>query len=224
LSRPSSTSVRPKVTTKPSAAIRMPQSTPLDQLGGGGEPTAVGPPADEERVKRILAEMNAENSITPPPPVGGFGGPSPAVITEPPLSVSTGQVRMDPGTARAHVIGNATPSLADFHTMFAQTNPTIAPYHGPAANPPGPVLPAGPKDRTDFKTALLQWLRAPLMVGLIVFLLNLPVVTSILSRYAAWMYLGNGEISVAGLFVKTLLAVGLFSVYQGAAAFFDGSK
>jgi hypothetical protein len=179
--------------------------------------------ADEERVKRILAEMNADNSITPQPPVGGFGAP-PAVITEPPLSISTGQIRMDPGTARAHVIGNATPSMADFQAMFAQANPSIAPYHGPVANPPGPMVPSGPKERTDFRTALLQWLRAPLTVGIIVFLLNLPVVTSILSRYAAWMYLSSGEISVAGLFIKALLAMGLFAAYQGAAAFFDGSK
>jgi hypothetical protein len=195
----------------------MPQSTPLDQLGGGGEPGGSGSPADEERVKRILAEMNAENSITPPPPVGGFGAP-PAVITEPPLSISTGQIRMDPGTARAHVIGNATPSMADFQAMFAQTNPTIAPYHGPVANPPGPVVPSGPKERVDFRTALLQWLRAPLAVGIIVFLLNLPVVTSILSRYAAWMYLSSGEISVAGLFIKALLAMGLFAAYQGVVS------
>lgn len=195
----------------------MPQSTPLDQLGGGGEPGGGGSPADEERVKRILAEMNAENSITPPPPVGGFGAP-PAVITEPPLSISTGQIRMDPGTARAHVIGNATPSMADFQAMFAQTNPTIAPYHGPVANPPGPVVPSGPKERVDFRTALLQWLRAPLAVGIIVFLLNLPVVTSILSRYAAWMYLSSGEISVAGLFIKALLAMGLFAAYQGVVS------
>lgn len=196
----------------------MPQSTPLDQLGGsGGEPA--GTTADEERVKRILAEMNADNSITPPPQMGGFGAP-PAVITEPPLSVSTGQIRMDPGTARAHVIGNATPSMADFQAMFAQANPSIAPYHGPVANPPGPVVPAGPKERTDFRTALLQSLRAPLAVGIIVFLLNLPVVTSILSRYAAWMYLSSGEISVAGLFIKALLATGLFAAYQGAAALF----
>jgi hypothetical protein len=191
------------------------------------EPIATGgPPADEERVKRILAEMNAESSITAPPPLGGGGGfgASPAVITEPPLSVSTGQIRMDPGTARAHVIGNSAPTLADFHTMFAQANPAIAPYHGPVANPPGPVLPAGPKDRTDFRTALLQMLRAPLAVGILVFLLNLPVVTSILSRYASWMYLSSGEISVAGLLVKSLLAMGLFTVYQTVASFFDGSK
>ena len=201
----------------------MPQSTPLDQLGGGGSEPAGAPPADEERVKRILAEMNAEGSITPPPPLGGFGSP-PAVITEPPLAISTGQVRMDPGTARAHVIGNSAPSMADFQAMFAQTNPSIAPYHGPVANPPGPTVPSGPKDRPDFRTAILQWLRAPLAVGIIVFLLNLPVVTSILSRYAVWMYLSSGEISIAGLFIKALMAAGLFAVYQGVSTFFDGSR
>lgn len=200
----------------------MPQSTPLDQLGGVGptsEPAAA-PPADEERVKRILAEINAEGSITPPPPTGGYSSP-PAVITEPPVSVSTGQLRMDPGTARAHVIGNSAPSLADFHTMFAQTNPTIAPYHGPVANPPGPAIPGnGAKERTDYRTMLMQWLRSPLVVGIIVFFLNMPIITETLSRYASWMYLSSGEISVPGLVVKGVLGAGLYAIYQGLASVF----
>jgi hypothetical protein len=105
--------------------------------------------------------------------------------------------------------------------MFTQTNPTIAPYHGPVANPPGPTLPSGNgKDRTDFRTAVLQWLRSPLAVGIIVFFLNLPVITSVLSRYASWMYLSSGEISVPGLVVKGLLGAGLFAAYQGLASVF----
>jgi hypothetical protein len=47
----------------------------------------------------------------------------------------------------------------------------------------------------------------------------MPVVTSILSRYASWMYLGSGEISIGGLIVKALLAALLFAVYQGVTAF-----
>jgi hypothetical protein len=63
-------------------------------------------------------------------------------------------------------------------------------------------------------------MRAPLAVAIIVFLLNLPVVTAILSRYASWMYLSSGEISVGGLLVKALLSATLFAVYQGMALAF----
>jgi hypothetical protein len=62
-------------------------------------------------------------------------------------------------------------------------------------------------------------MRGPIAVAIIVFLLNLPIVTSILSRYASWMYLGSGEISVGGILVKALLAATLFAAYQGVSAF-----
>jgi hypothetical protein len=48
----------------------------------------------------------------------------------------------------------------------------------------------------------------------IVFLLNMPVITTVFSRYASWMYLSSGEISIGGLFVKTMLAAAFFFVYQ----------
>lgn len=194
----------------------MPQSTPLDQLGGGGgEPTTI-PPADEERVKRIMAELNADSIVQPQPPLGQ---PQPMII-EPPISTSTGQLRMDPGAARANVIGNSTPTMADFQAMLQQMPPGIAPFHGPVAAPP-PSLPVpGPKP-LNWKEAILQHLRAPFVVGVIVFLLNMPVITTVFSRYASWMYLSSGEISVAGLLVKTVLAAGLFLVYQTVSGLLD---
>jgi hypothetical protein len=42
-----------------------------------------------------------------------------------------------------------------------------------------------------------------------------------LSRYASWMYLSSGEISIGGLLVKALLGAVLFTVYQGVNAFVD---
>jgi hypothetical protein len=194
----------------------MPQSTPIDQLSGGGiEPTTI-PPADEERVKRILAEINADSVVQSAPPLGQ---PQP-IITEPPITTSTGQVRMDPGTARANVIGNSTPTMADFQAMLQQVSPGMAPYHGPVAAPP-PSLPVpGPKP-VDWRTAILQHLRAPFVVGVIVFLMNMPAITSVFSRYASWMYLSSGEISISGLLVKTLVAMTLFLLYQTVASVVD---
>lgn len=194
----------------------MPQSTPLDQLSAP-DTTA----ADEERVKRILAEMNADSTIQMPPPVGGS---PPAVISEPPITTSAGQIRMDPGTARAHVIGKSTPTLADFQAMFQATPPGMAPYHGNMAAPqtaPSATHTAKPQ---GWRELVGNQLRMPLIVAGIVFLLNLPVITSVLSRYASWMYLSSGEISIAGLFMKALLAAVLFSIYQGISAIFDGAK
>jgi hypothetical protein len=192
----------------------MSMSTSLDDLQSGGSSTA-GPVADEERVKRILAEMNAGDIVQAPP----VQQQQQQIITEPPIAMSTGQLRMDPGTARAHVIGNSQPTMADFQSMFAQASPGMAPFHGPAVVH-GPVLPP-PAKPTSWKATVANQLKGPVAVAIIIFLLNLPVVTSILSRYASWMYLSSGEISVSGLLVKALLAAFLFALYQGASMFID---
>ena len=193
----------------------MSQSTPLDQLAAPETSSA-----DEERVRRILAEMNADSTIQMPPPVGS--SPS-AIISEPPITTSMGQIRMDPGTARAHIIGKSTPTLADFQAMFQATPPGMAPYHGNMAAPHTAPTMSNTKSQ-GWRDLVGNQLRTPLIVAAIVFLMNLPVITSVLSRYASWMYLSSGEISIAGLFMKALLAALLFAVYQGISAIFDGGK
>jgi hypothetical protein len=166
-------------------------STPLDSLSDA-------PPADEERVRRILADLNGEPQ---------------RIITEPPNSVSTGTLRMDPGTARANVIGNSTPTMADFHAMFQQMSP------GTMQQAPAPQ--AQPKADPSWRDYAYQILRAPIAVAVIVFFLNLPITTGMMSKYASWMYLSTGEISVVGLLVKSLLAGSLFALYQGISVFID---
>ena len=187
------------------------QSTPIDQL----QETPAGPPADEERVKRIMAEMNAGDMIQPPPPISSQQPGR--VITEPPVSTSTGMLRMDPGTSRAHVIGSSIPTMADFQAMFQPAPPGMAPYPSALSSAPA-TLPSRSKESSF---SWKQSLREPLAVTILVFLLNLPIVTSILSRYASWMYLTSGEISVAGLVVKALLAGSVFFVYQLINGFFE---
>ena len=177
----------------------MNQSTPLDSLDSSENS------ADEERVKRILAEMNGDQRI----------------ISEPPVSTSIGDMRMDPNAARAHVIGNSVPSMADFQSMLFQTSPGMVPIHRN-----NDQVQAQPR-KEEVKTTKSVWstivnhVRAPIMVAAIVFFLNLPVITNLMSRYASWMYLGSGEISIAGLFIKALLAGALFTVYQVIAAVFE---
>ena len=181
-------------------------STSLDSLST--DVGSAGPPADEERVRRILAEMNAD--------VEGGAPVSQRVITEPPITMSTGQLRMDPGTARANVIGSSTPTMADFHAMFQQAPPGMAPFRQQEVAPDrSPVV---PKPVPTWKDSALTALRAPIAVAIIVFLLNMPIVTAILSRYASWMYLSTGEISVGGLLVKAVLAALLFALYQIVAS------
>lgn len=194
----------------------MPQSTPLEQLqDSSAKPEAS---ADEERVRRILAEMNAEGSIQQPP---GITSNMPRVITEPPLSVSTGELRMDAGTSRAHVIGNSAPSMADFQSMFQQMSPGMAPIHGERMVPEPAAKQTKKTAWKSITASAMESLRSPIAVAVIMFLLNLPVVTNILSRYVSWMYLNSGEISIGGLIVKSILAAIFFAVYQGLNMLFE---
>jgi hypothetical protein len=192
-------------------------STPLDAIGEAqaGAP----PPADEERVRKILAEMNAGDVVQQPPAMAPPSGVR--VINEPPMSMSAGQLRMDVGTARANIIGSSQPTMADFQSMFAPASPGMAPFHGPAVVP-GPSVPASSGVKSGGWTAsLAQQIRSPVAVAIIVFLLNMPVVTALLSRYASWMYLSSGEISVGGLLVKAILAAFLFGIYQIVTSILD---
>jgi hypothetical protein len=184
-------------------------STPLDAIG---EQQPGAPPADEERVRKILAEMNAGDIVQQPPAMAPPAGHR--IISEPPNAMSTGQLRMDVGTARANIIGSSQPTMADFQSMFAPASPGMAPFHGPAMVP-GPSVPVpSAKQSSSWKASLSQQVRGPVAVAIIVFLLNMPVVTAILSRYASWMYLSSGEISVGGLLIKAALAGFLYGVYQ----------
>jgi len=127
---------------------------------------------------------------------------------------------MDPNAARAHVIGNSVPSMADFQSMLFQTSPGMVPIHrnNDQNVPPRKEEVKAPK---SVWSTIVNHVRAPIMVAAIVFFLNLPVITNLMSRYASWMYLGSGEISIAGLFIKALLAGALFTVYQVIAAVFE---
>jgi hypothetical protein len=178
----------------------MQQSTPLDSLD-----SAEG--GDEQRVQRILSEMS--------------GSEAPRIISEKPITTSIGDVRMDPTAARAHIIGHSAPSMADFQSMLFQAPPGMTPIHRiQEQHAPPPVKEPKPAP-TSIWTMVLQQIRAPLVVVGIVFFLNLPIVTSVMSRYASWMYLGSGEISISGLIVKALMAGTLFGVYQVLAAIFS---
>jgi hypothetical protein len=192
-------------------------STPLDQLQNP-EPNATLP-SDEERVKRILAEMGTAPASPPQ-----YQPQMPRVITEPPLTTSTGEVRMDPATARAHVIGNSIPSSSDFRDMFQQTHPGTAPFYDRSYTMTGNHEPNRTTKQPGWKSVVqsnmipLLQVRNSVAVAILVFLLNMPVITSMMSRYASWMYLSSGEISIRGLLVKAVLAAILFTAYQGISA------
>ena len=123
---------------------------------------------------------------------------------------------MDVGPTQANVIGGARPTMEDFRSMMNPTPPGMTQFQ-PHRAPGVDELYVPSKSQQppqDLKSTLALALRGPTVVAIIVFILNLPVVTGMLSRYAAWMYLNNGEISVGGLLVKALLGAAMYGLYQ----------
>ena len=169
-------------------------STSLEDLESGSSQfaqsaqSAPGPrlQGDERRVNSILSEMSAAATVQPQPQYSQQSTTySPQVITVPPISTSIGSMRMDPDTARAHVIGSSSPSAADFQTMFQQRQANV-----PAPNYASQVAwtqSASVPESKPWKEMFLQFLRGPIAVAVIVFLLNMPIVTTLFSRYAQWI-------------------------------------
>lgn len=190
------------------------KSTPLDQLGSGG---------DLSHMNNILADLNSMGSSQQqaPPDYRDQYSEAQRIISEPPVSMSPGQYRMDPVPPQANVIGGARPTMDDFRSMMNPAPSGMTPFQ--PFRPPGAeevLMPLSAKT-PDWRTTTVQFLRSPIIVAIIVFLLNLPVVTGLLSRYAVWMYLSSGEISVSGLLVKSLLGACLFALYQMGATLWD---
>lgn len=199
------------------------KSTPLDQLGSG-------PGADVSHMNSILADLNVMGPSShqqplqyqPPPPDYRDQYPeAQRIISEPPVSMSPGQYRIDPVPPQANVIGGSRPTMEDFRSMMNPAPSGMTPFQ--PFRPPGAeevYMPLSAKV-PDWRTTAVQFMRAPVIVAIIVFLLNLPVVTGLLSRYAVWMYLSSGEISVSGLLVKSLLGACLFALYQMGATLWE---
>jgi len=100
-------------------------------------------------------------------------------------------------------------------------SPGMAPIHGERMVPEPAAKQAKKTAWKSITASAMESLRSPIAVAVIMFLLNLPVVTNILSRYVSWMYLNSGEISIGGLIVKSILAAIFFAVYQGLNMLFE---
>lgn len=198
-----------------SAPPQLFMSTPLNDLPQQ--------PSDPELTQRILQNLNSPNEFHPQQPQEFHEAPR--ILTEPPVSLSTGQYRMDVAPTQANVIGGARPTMEDFRSMMNPTPPGMTQFQPhrapgvdevyiPRGSEGGGGGGGGGSKSSDLKNTIALALRGPTVVAIIVFILNLPVITGMLSRYAAWMYLNNGEISVGGLLVKALLGAAMYGLYQ----------
>jgi hypothetical protein len=179
-----------------------------------------GTPAitDGDFVQSIMNEMNMGSNggggqgppVQPPPAIGG---PQQGVISAPnPNSFASRAMDSNPPTA--HMIGNSQPTAADFAEVMSgagaigSQNPAVlanqfgggAPFDGPQRHS-APVQPYVP--RKSWWSRILDELRAPVGVAILVFLFSLPVVNFLFAHYIPWMVKPTGELTMIGLLIKS---------------------
>lgn len=169
---------------------------------------------DNDLVRKILADLNTNESPTNPvmqggrpvamqPPPGGNG----RMISSPNPN-STYPLAMDPATATAHMIGKDYPSAADFASMMGGH----AAYTGPA--PPHPMLarPAAAPSvlGKGWSADLISQIKQPLFVALIVLVISLPVVNVMIGHYMPTLLRAGGDLTTMGQIVKALAAGSLY--------------
>lgn len=168
---------------------------------------------DEDLVQKILADMNTSGQN----PVMGSGNMPPApsgrVISSPNPNTTYPQA-VDPATATAHMIGKEYPTPADFASMvnngYAPSQQHMygggAPYH-PQQHP---IIVMPPPSKGNLYADILNQIRQPILVALIVFALSLPVINVMIGLYMPTLLRAGGDMTTSGLLLKSVMGGALF--------------
>lgn len=170
---------------------------------------------DDDLVNKILADMNVSSQANPimnaPPPPSGNG----RVINSPnPNSIYP--VAIDPGTATAHMIGKDYPSPADFANLMHSPQFTHGGSQFANVVPPRaiqqPTL-IEPTKGNMYSDIIVQ-IKQPLLVAIIVFIVSLPIINVLIGHYVPSLLRLGGDLTTAGLVVKSLIGGFLFWFIQ----------
>jgi hypothetical protein len=167
---------------------------------------------DDDLVNKILADMNMTSGNNPimnsqPPASNGRIINSPNPNTTYPSSI-------DPATATAHMIGKDYPTPADFANImhspsYSHGGSSFAPVQQPQQQP---ILVQEIKG--NMYTDILSQIKQPLFVAIIVFIISLPVVNILIGHYLPSLLRVGGDLTTAGMVVKSLSAGFLFWFVQ----------
>lgn len=173
---------------------------------------------DDDLVNKILADMNSSGS-NPIIQGGNMGGgnlpppPSGRVISSPnPNTIYPHS--SDPSVATAHMIGKDYPSPGDFATLmsngYAPSPQLIAQTQQAMQQPVLAQLGGKPTWYSD----ILNQLRQPILVAIIVFIMSLPIINVLIGLYMPSFLRPGGDLNTLGLVFKSLGAGVLFWFIQ----------
>jgi hypothetical protein len=218
------------------------QGTSLSDLESNTPVMGVG--GDQDLVQSILKDLNMGNSGNSgggnvnmmPPPAGYMKGTSSGVINSPnpndqvfPMATDP-MIGNQPGKSPAHMIGKSFPTEADFSVLLNQKQGGMA---GSAVNqqfgPGGAYMPSPhyivqappPQNSTLYSslptlsaTGLIDQLKQPFLVALIIFIISLPALNVLIATYAPSLLRSGGDLTTSGLVVRALIGGGLYWILQ----------
>lgn len=170
---------------------------------------------DDDLVNKILADMNIPSQSNPimgsaPPPSGN------GRVINSPNPNTTYSMAIDPGTATAHLIGKDYPSAADFANIMhsQQFSHGGSPYASiaPTHMPQQPTLIETVKG--NMYSDIISQIKQPLLVAIIVFIVSLPIINVLIGHYLPSLLRIGGDLTTAGLVVKSLIGGFLFWFIQ----------
>jgi hypothetical protein len=170
---------------------------------------------DDDLVNKILADMNLPSQSNPimnaPPPPSGNG----SRIIQSPNPNSTYPIAMDPATATAHLIGKDYPSAADFANLmhapgFSHGGSSLASVQ-PIPSPQPTLIDT---TKGNIYSDLISQIKQPLIVSIIIFIVSLPVINVLIGHYCPSLLRLGGDLTTAGLAVKSLFGGFLFWFLQ----------
>lgn len=171
---------------------------------------------DDDLVNKILADMNIPSQSNPimnssPPPPSGNGHR----MMNAPNPNSTYPMGSDPSTATAHMIGKDFPTAADFAGLMH--SPSYS--HGGSAYASAMPYPSMQptlieSTKGNFYADLISQIRQPLLVALIIFFVSLPIINVLIGHYLPSLLRIGGDVTTAGLAVKSLFGGFLFWFIQ----------
>jgi hypothetical protein len=177
---------------------------------------------DGDLVKMIYQEMNTGNDMRPGIPSGAApGGMTGPMMPMPPPQQSTQQYQMDPGPATAHIIGGQHPTSADFAQMLQSSTPGFAAggnwgqanqgtSYSQQAQLAAQIASMQASQGKAWSNYLADEMKTPLLIAILVFIVNLPLLSVLVAHYAPWMLKSSGDMNVYGQVSKALLVGLLF--------------
>jgi len=170
----------------------MPQSTPLEKIETNEIPD--GPASDEERVQRIIHEMNSGDAEPEAP------GPSYQQQQQGPPQYQPMPGNPVMGRPMAYQQQDDAPVQQQQQQQQQQQ---------PMPEPVEPVV-----AKKNIFAHITDAFKLPLVVAIVFFLFSLPVVDLHLAKYVPWAFSSGGHLSIPGLAIKALAAGTVMGLYD----------